>query len=328
MPQAPSFDTSTRLRSIRLAVLNRPVGGGLASIDMPKVGILRQLYLNISGAVAGTLTVPNAFGFSSIIQSCRLTVNSGQDIWNVSGPGYHWLVRDNLDLHVQDPNPETNGRTAVSATTYDVSMIIPVALNARDETGLFMLQNETTTVTLLLNWEADATVATGATVTGTCEVCMEFFEVPSNPASWPMFNIINQYIEDRTALTGAGDITYNIQRGNTLVQVLHLTQGTTWSRALLRAQQSSYVYDENPGSLEKKYNFFRGRQAALSGGAITGRAVRVIWDLAGTDGFGEYGSVRDLIDSSKLTDLASVITVAGAGNLVTVRHQLVAVVAG
>ena len=49
----------------------------------------------------------------------------------------------------------------------------------------------------------------------------------------------------------------------------------------------------------------------------------VLWDLMGSSGLGMYDKTRDTIDSSKLTDLATVVQASAAGNLVTVRRQLV-----
>jgi hypothetical protein len=42
-----------------------------------------------------------------------------------------------------------------------------------------------------------------------------------------------------------------------------------------------------------------------------------------SSGLGLYGLTRDVFDTSKVTDIASVLTASGAGTLYTLRRQLV-----
>ena len=88
-------------------------------------------------------------------------------------------------------------------------------------------------------------------------------------------------------------------------------------------QQSIILEDQTPASMRAILNQNVGRDFDLGSAPIAGSNQRVLWDFLGSDGLGEYGSVRDPIDSSILTALQSIVTVAGAGTLYTVRRQLV-----
>lgn len=155
------FDQMTRLRRKRLPTMTRPTGGGLTRVQLDQVGVVARVYLKIAGSIAGTLSAPNAGGMASVVRQMRLASNVGLDIFNMSGIGYQWLARDFIDLFATDPTPESTGRNAVTATTFDVSAVVPVALNNREQTGLILTQNRDTQLTLEVDWEADATVATG-----------------------------------------------------------------------------------------------------------------------------------------------------------------------
>lgn len=321
------FQESTRLRRIRLPVMNRPAGGGLSSIDLPKVGLLTRLYLSISVTTGGTITTQNAYGVCSVINNLRLAINSGLDIINVSGPTLEYLIRDMVDLFL-DSTPQSQGRsTLVTATTYNVDKVLPVSLNNRDETGLILLQNEQSLATLYLNWESDVNVILtgGGTITaGTCEVVMEYFEIPNDPKNMPDLSVVHTLREEKVTISGAGDYTYPVPRGNILAGLYHLVSAaSTWSRVILRAQQGNNIADDNPNSHRQVFNSIHGRDVTLAGTAITGAANRIFQDFLGSDGLGAYGARRDYIDTSLLTDLGDIVTLAGACEMRTVRRELI-----
>lgn len=315
------FADSTRLKYIPLPVLTKPTGGGLTQIDLPKTGILSHIYLYVTATVAGTLSAPNALGAASIINRLSLTVNGGQKLFDMSGAGYHYIVRDAIGEQASHLS-WTTARSAVTATTFDLSMIIPVAMNIRDEVGLFMLQNEGTLATLQLLWEADATVATGATVTATATPYLGVFEVPSDPKNWPAFDSIHQIIEEQPTISGAGQFTHNIPRGGTLLGMGYLIPSTTYTLAELVLQQSNIIESMSPNAQQLRFDHFAmGRDFTLAG-AITGINHRVIWDWAGSDGLGQFGTFRDVIDTQALTSLFTRLTVGGASACLAVRRQL------
>src|SRR5215510_1386422 len=141
---AGGFVANTRRKIVQLPTQTRPVGGGTTSINLPKTGLLAAIVVAIRGSIAGTLTVPNALGMASIISRVRLTLNSGIDIFNVSGAGYHYLLREALESEYTDIAGQSNARSAVTAAAFNLDMLIPVAINMRDPLGLILLQNEQT----------------------------------------------------------------------------------------------------------------------------------------------------------------------------------------
>jgi hypothetical protein len=316
------FTVNTRRKILPLTgAITRPTGGGtFGPLTLPKTGLLARIYLSLRGTVAGTLTVPNALGMASIISRIRLQANSGIDIFNVSGAGYQYLLRNVLESEYVDPVGQSNATSAVTATTFNLDVIIPVALNMRDPTGLLMLQNEQTIVNLYIDWLADASVATGATVTlSTGDCYLEVFTVPPDPKDWPPLNVIHQCLEDQQAVAAAGDFPYYWPRGNTYVGVYHGfgigAAGTdAFSKFAVRVNQSDYLQSTGVDYLDQEYRLYRGR-ARPAGGMFV--------DLLGSSGLGTYGLPRDMFNSALVTDLASVITTTGAGTLYTVRRQLV-----
>lgn len=321
MPALP-FSQSTRLKDVRLGTITRPTGGGPSpALDMPRTGILQGISLTVRGSVAGTLSVPNAYGMSSILRRIRLTMNTGMDLVSVTGAGMQWLLRDVIDLDF-DSMAQSTGRNAVTATTFNIDCHIPVALNSRDEVGLILLQSEQAIASLVLEWEADATVATGATVTATCIPTAHILELPKDRESWPKFDTAQTIIEEQFTATGAQDVTCPVPRGNVLLGLYYLIP-PGFTRFILRAQQSYVIADYDNTTYITVWNRRFQRDMTLSGGAITGADKRVHYDMMVTDGVGSYGTVRDTIDSQQLTDIAAVITTAGAGTISAIRRQLI-----
>jgi hypothetical protein len=326
---AGGFAVNSRRKILPMTgVLTRATNGGtIGPISLPKTGLLARMYLAIRGAVAATVTTANPLGFSSIVSRYRLQANSGIDIFNVSGPGYSYLLRNVLESEYIDPVGQTNGTTAVTATTFNLDTVIPVALDMRDPTGLIMLQNEQTIVNLFIDWAADASVVLtgGGVVTSpltTGDVFLEVFTVPPDPKDWPPLNVIHQCLEDQQAIAAAGDFAYYWPRGNTYVGVYHgmdvvVTTGmsdTAFSKFAVRVNQSDYLQSTPIDFLDMEFRLLRGRARPTG---------TIFVDLLGTSGLGVYGLPRDMFNSALVTDLASVITASLAATLFTVRRQLV-----
>jgi len=316
---AGGFVANTRRKIIQLPQLSRPVGGGTSFINLPKTGLLAVLHLAIRGTISGTLTVPNALGMASIITRTRVTLNSGIDLVNLSGGGYHYGLREMIGSEYIDALGQTNARSAVTATAFNIDEVIPIAINDRDPLGLIMLQNEQTLVTLYVDWNADANVATGATITATVTPYLELFTVPVDPQDYPPLNIVHQILEDQQQVAATGDFTYNWPRGNTYLQIFHglgigAAGSDSFSRYQLRVNQSDYLQNTDIPYLDVEFRAKRGRARPAGG---------VFVDLLASSGLGNFGLTRDVFNSALVTDLASVITATATGTLYTVRRQLV-----
>jgi hypothetical protein len=315
---AGGWERNTRQKIIRLPVLTKPAGGGITSIELPKTGFLSRIYLYIPITITGTLSSPNALGVASVVKRVRVSTNSGIDIFNVSGPGYAYLLRHYQDIETHDVSPKNNGTLAVTAASFRMDMAIPIMLNLHDPVGLLLLQNEQLQVVLTVEWEADTAVATGATVVATAEPTVEFFTVPPDRQDWPPLNIIHQIIEDNIAIAATGDYIYNFQRGNVYLQALAgyglAPVGVdNWSRAIVRINQSDILYDLNVGAMDALVGYRNGYQRSLG---------TLPFDFLGSDGLGNYGSARDFINSGLLTDYQLVLSAVSTGTLFIVRRML------
>lgn len=320
-----NFADNTRLKHIPLAVQTRPTGGGSTIVELPKTGILMGIMLPIGLTIAGTLSAPNALGLASCIKRIIVRTNSGHTLIDISGAGYHWLLAD----FIQDNylmNSYTDARLAVTTGTKNLDMFLPIALNSRDEIGLIMLQNMQTVVTLEIQWEADATVATGATISAaTASPNLLVFEVPSNEEALPDFDTIQQIVEETQSVVGAIDFIHNIAIGATYFGVYYLIPAG-FTRSQLILQQTNIVYDLTPSQHRIWFMLLTSRDCNLSGGAITGSDKRLLWDFAGSDGLGQFGTVRDTINSEALTSFFTRVTVVGSTTMQVVRRQVVRIV--
>lgn len=316
------FENATRRKLFALETKPKPTNGGAVTWELPTTGLLQQIWLQCSVSIAGTLSAPNAVGQSSVIKRVYARVNAGHFLFDLSGAGYNFLVKQNM----------FDGRTrcgyndallAVTTGTKNLDAIIPVCFNDRDQIGFLNLQNRATQVTLTVEFEADTTVATGAVVTGTITPVLILFEPPSNPKSFPDLTTIHQYLEDNNIIAGAGQADYTVQLGGTLAGVSQLVVGTTYSLSQLLIQQSNTIEAHTPESMRLQYMQVTGQDLNLTGTAITGYNTRTFYDFAGTDGLGHYGSERDWIDTNQLTYMVFRNTYAGAGSVRTVREQII-----
>jgi len=316
------FSRSTRNKIVQLPRMSKPVGGGLTTIELPKTGFLARLWLSVRITTAGTITTQNALGASSAIRRVRVATNSGIDLFNVSGPGYGYILQNLQELG--GPNgrqPANQFNTAlVTATTYNLDMVIPIMLNLQDAVGLIMLQNEQLQVLLSIEWEADANVILtgGGTLTGTADTWLEFFTVPVMAENYPPLNVVHQIIEDQIAVGAAGDYIYSVPRGNTYLQLgfgygFDTTPTDEWTRLIMRVNQSDILYDLTPAAMDQRIGYINN---------LTRIAGVIPLDLLGSDGLGAYGSARDFINSALLTDFQAVLTASSARTLYVVRRML------
>lgn len=320
-PPAPPFDRSTRLSFVPIAAIARPTGGGQSpEVELPTNGLLAGLHLVIRGTVGGTVGAVSALGMASIIRRITLRLNSGTVIWSMTGPNYHYLYRDWIDSGYIDVVGQTNARDAVTATGAILDMVIPLMVNERDPIGLLLLQNRQTTLTLLVEWEADTTVTATGTFTGfTVVPQLLSFSVPTNPASLPPLRWLHILTDESRVISGAGDVTYDIPRGNTYMGLWHgagigATGADSWTRSALRVNQTQYIMDYSPLTAEMFFRRQCGRARELG---------MIPFDFTSTSGLGRYGTTRDLYDSNRTTDFQTVTTVTGALTFYTVREQLV-----
>jgi hypothetical protein len=316
-----AFQDATVLRTLSLGVKSKGSANPL-TFELPDNGYLSKIYLRCEGDVAGTLSVQNGYGFSSAIRRVELKANNGIQIHSFSGPGYHWAVRDFIDDYIVDPVGYATGRTAITATTFDISMMIPVAFNSRDPRGLINLQSRDTTLTLSVEPETDSVVATGATVSFDVEPMIEYFEVPNKPEDRltpQQLAMVYSILEEDRVISGAGQFDYDLPRGYTYLGWHHLMQtavtatpSDSWSSARLVAQRSDVV---------EEYTTIGAQRAVFSDQHGRNRLVGSIhFDRVGRSGFGMFGTWRDQIAVYNTADIISRLQLTAALTLKTVRR--------
>lgn len=320
----PNFEGHTRQKFARLPTLSKNAGGGnISQIELPKTGYLARIWLPTTILTAGTITTQNPLGAASAIRRIKLTTNNQIDIFNVSGPGYFYLLNNFQELGgVSGRQPQNQGNsTLVTATTYNLDMVIPVGINLKDTLGMIGLQNEQLTLYLTIEWETDVNVILtgGGTLTGSSNPLMEFFATPPEPIDRPPANVIHQIVEDQLAVAVTGDYLYTPPRGNIYLAILggygiNAAPADNWNRLIHRVNQNDVLADVTPAMMTQFLGYRNNITRSLGVWAL---------DFLGSDGFGAYGSSRDFIDSRKLTDMQVVMTATATGTLYLIRKMLV-----
>jgi hypothetical protein len=317
-----SFTDKTRRKVIALGTKSYAAGATM-TWDIPKTGLLSAIMLDVQITTgAGVPGAPHAMGASAAINRVRLIANSGIDLINISGPGYHFLMRNFIeDFRDAVPSASAAATAVAAATSYDYSMFLPVAINNRDPLGLFMLQNEATLLQLTLECLDPVSLGGAGVSYATYNVTpyVVIFSVPADPKDWPPLNVIHQVIEETRAVSAAGAFEYKWPRGNTYCQVLHgmgidAVPTDNFSAVNLTVNQSDRLWDMSPNSLDIEYGVSHG---------VARPAGVVAIDFLGSSGLGTFGSARDMLYSALVTEIATNFTAAAAGTLYTIRRQLV-----
>lgn len=321
-----AFENMTRNKYAVLPTQNY-ASGGISQLELPKTGLLARLWLHFSITIGGTVNAANARGIASAIRRVRLQTNSGTDIFNVSGIGYGYMLQNCVELNgVNGRQPANQFNTAVTATSFNLDMVVPIQMNMGDPLGLIMLQDEQLQVILTIEWESQTVIGgSTATATGTCIPVLEFFTVPANPTpgkpnpNLPPLNVIHQIIEDQFVLSQtSGDYLYNAPRGNTYLGLyfgygLGVSAADNWSRLLLRINQNDIIYDSSPTLATQRVGYW---------GNLTRGLGFIPINLLASNGLGDYGSARDFINTALLTDFQGVLTVTAADTLFVIRRML------
>jgi len=327
-PQTQEFFDKTRLiYPIYPTISKQSSAGGVQSIQLPRTGLLQGIRLNISGTLTsgGGISAPNAKGKASIIRRVRVFANSSNDIFSVSGAGYSYLLTEMLGHEtVMTPGllGVNNGRDAVATGAFRLDMYIPIAMNVENSIGLFMLQNNQTTVELQIEFAPDSEVATGIdSLTCTVQPRGHVFKIPDDN-TLPMLGLsyVHQIVEDSRGMV-VGDYDYEPTKGDIYLQIGHAltiaqaNNNEDFNRFRQIIQQSDVWMDEVPDSLDTLNALQRGR-ARLKGNCII--------DFMGSSGFGDFSIERDWYDTQWATDFVHRFNVADSPfTLTALRRQLI-----
>lgn len=317
------FLSNARRKVTQLPTMTRPAAGGVTTLQLPDSGILAGIFLGISVVLAGAPGAANPLGVATAINNVRLKTNGGNDVFNASGVEYHYLIQQMLESSYFVAQGQNAGNSAVAAGTFNLDMYIPVQINLRDPVGLIMLQDQESIVTLDVDWAPAIVLDSGGVLTvtsGTCQVHMVYFDVPANPQDLPAFNTLHQILTDTRTLTGAIEHRVRIQTGGKYLQIAHgfgigVTPADSFSRFRTMVNQSIQLEEWSTVGLTQLHRYLYGRARPLGG---------IYVDYMGTSGLGNFGSVRDLLDSWNITQYEHLVTSTAAGSvtLFTARRQL------
>jgi hypothetical protein len=331
---------------------------GRLSIELPRVGYLAGIFIQLSGTLVRTAGDTGLFSdqYANILRRIQLNLNIGaSQIFDVSGHGVSLLNQISTFNYAMDLGGQASGPKAPLATSADPSVwdgldsvpnpsfpvgdmlgfsyFIPVAMNdgLNFNVGLINLQAPEIRATLDLQFGSEADLfEQGATITGTTIgpstliVHYLYYEVP-NPdlVAIPPY-IVHRVVQERQAIAAVGDQVYTVPRMGQIQRIIHSVQlnGTTNGGAVgdlvIRVNKTDEIY-----RMAEFTNRFLARMRyghKLPFGAF----VHDWWRAADLNAAGDF---RDVIDSEQISTLESIVNILptatlGSGNnfLDTIRE--------
>lgn len=319
--------------------------------ELPSVGILNRLFLDIDGGSATAFDLTIGAGASAvaadgqgpfgIIDGFSLRVNGSSGWYDVSAFGTYILnAAENASAFPQDAigTIYTTAPTDIASTLFTYPVVdgrprfgleIPVTVSATNPLGMLLLQNDQTTVELIVRWAslsnyAALTAGAVATLTLTLSVVAEYFDVPPRDAFVAFFLPLLRWghwwseIRQDIASSGRDANIVSLDNHDTYLRVIHTvilnsitnTDAIEALRFILNRQ--TYLYDHDDATHLR-------RQRTATGGKDL---PAYIWDFFAT------GTMRDAIHADAYTDIRSVLDVAagttiGAAFINTASEKLV-----
>jgi hypothetical protein len=333
-----SFDSATRQ-----IFHSRPTIGyrnaGTVIQELPQSHLLANIWL------LGACTITDATdlaeitnGYSadfgappfSLVRRVRVRNNIGVNLVDVTAWG---LALHNMTEHkgfsfTDDPDGFTHSGAAadpfaryfayaapgaVTSATVRWAQKVPIALGPQNITGLQNLQNPSVRYTLEIDWGAPTDLMAGtagpaiATDTGATIIpVLELFTIPSDEMDHPDLGVSRILQEERQAISVTGDITYRPNLGPNFLKFI-----------LEPINNSEPIPMANITNLRARYagaqEFFRCNPDVwafiqrLKYGVDLPESVYALDYLLG-NGVPELPHERDVVDSSRITDLEYIIT--------------------
>jgi hypothetical protein len=342
-PINPAIDVNDYLRKQTLAIGSDTITWASGTdtapsrprsrFQLPKVGILHRLYVDVDGgaATAYDLTIgagaaaaaANGMGPWGNVDGFSLRVNGSSGWFDVSSFGTYLLnAAENASAFPETPIGRlyTTAPTDVESTLFNYptgadgrprfAFEIPASVSETNPLGMLLLQNDQTTVELEIRWAslsnyAALTAGAVATLTLTASVVMEYFDVPPRDAFvgffLPLLRWGHWWVEERqdVVATGRNANVVSLDNHDTYLRVLH----TMILNSVLNTDATEAV------------RFILNRQTSLydHDDATQLRMQRVSW--GGKDlplfawDFFKTGTMRDVIHADAYTDVRSVLDV-------------------
>ncbi len=377
MAQQASVPFALASRRLRTALQTLTFTGAAQQqrVDMLQVGYLSKVYVQLYGTIVCGAGFAGAFSNyfpGNILSKIVLRSNEGLEIYNSGGYGNLNHVQPVYEMGFNpaqqispigsDPIAATKivtssgmrtgvaaapaPGTALSATTFNVCVnyMIPVAADDRLSAGLFLLQNQSTRVSLELQTNnlngnggingilnAAGVLGAAGAISLTARVVMEYFSVPADPGSQPDTSYIHRWIEDNTSWVNSGEQLYKVPVNGIISRLLVDVENNG-------AQQPWFSTAGNPntsnvGNMSVQYAASQTTEQYDQMVAMYMMRRDYIQDMP--DGFMAFelshggGNVlqgwngRDVYDTSALTELAfrNVINVAPTSGKIRYTRQ-------
>lgn len=336
------------LRSTRQNWIEAPViaytAGGTGYSQIPKVGLLRRIFVLFQGTQTVTLgggtAVLGAEAPFSLISRLRLVANGNTALFDTTGFGAFLATlftmfglsgfggRPRIVDSATVPGPAATAWSAqnygagVSAGANTWRFALEIALGLADDwrppQGLVLAAAPDTQLVLELTWGATLYSTTAArttpiTVTGAatsaltaaqCRVVCEYFTIPRDPTDYPDLRRLHTWVE-----TAVQNIAAN---GDVDVVI---PRGNTIMRAIHNVWTNSAPDTTNVTRLALLYNQNETPYALPTQAVAALQRERYIRDLP--DGifvhdFWNSGTPRDAIATLNLNELISRLTISGA----------------
>jgi len=210
--------------------------GGTGNLDLPRVGYLSGVWINLRGTLnlggAGTLA---DLGPWNALKRIQLNANfGGASLWDTSGYMAYLSAGGTMPNFLADAG-DTRSLTPATDTyqagvangnnTYSLWYYLPVSVNQglNFHIGLILLQSTTVTVTVNLNFgNAAGDIVTGLVggtgFTGTAHVYYDYYEVPAGNVQQPPL-ITCRTLEESNVITATGENKYQCPNGGTLIRM-------------------------------------------------------------------------------------------------------------
>jgi hypothetical protein len=348
----PDFNSSTRQSFAYLNPIPYTPNGS-PSQQLTQVGFLSRIiinvHINITTAATGTYAnfIPNGASAGvagsdvptpfNAVTNVTLQSNEGSQLHYTSGYG-NYLANRTERSGFDQRNPATAFNavnnianvfsipaTYTTSTSYDLyfTLDIRVALKELNYAGLILIQNPTTRLQLAVTWNNIAAnllnmggTTPAITVNSVTAVpAFEFFNLPSNPASYPDTSLTHIILEDVTQPLNTGQYVYRPTLGNAFLKItqqfinnsIAMNCKTDWTSLQLVYALTQNVYNI-PAAIQMYLQEQRYAMPLPDG--------VVCWDFGFGYGIPELFLERDVIDSSQLTDLQVILNI-GSGVTIT-----------
>ena len=319
----------------------------LTTLDFtyPKNRLLSKTHVYVSGRLkvtgaSGTVTLGKT-DIYKILARVSIDLNNGFVPYAATGEDIALLntinMRGDRVFRAADSSSLCMAPNSVTATTaganLDFAFMLDLSntLNDRDIAGLVLLQNNETQVNLKVDIANPQILTNTSGVTITIDhidvqPCLQTFTIPAVQAAFPDISVIKLVSARTESFVGAGQ------------NIIRLNIGTIYRKLILR------IYDEDGNPVNDSYinsNIELTFNQADTPYSITPQMLRLknvselgyelpkgvyVFDFS-YNGFSNYSSTRDYIDTERLQEFWIKFSTTGAGKITIISENLTRVTA-